>query len=195
MIDLKYDDWDNVQAVSQSSKLPADGYVCKILKTELTQSSSGNEMLLFALDIHEGVYKGFFKEKFEFKKADNPSAKWPCILYQLTRGKSAGYFKSLILNIEKSNPGYSFKASNFDEASLINKLIGIVFREEEWKFNNKTGTSAKPYISKTVDDIRAHKFNVPDPLYLDGSSATSNNSASDIIDSSSKKYDDIDVPF
>ena len=197
-----YADWDNMQEkeVGEVQRIPAGGYVMRILGAEITMSRNGNEMLNLALEVNEGEYKDYFAERFEQKKGFNADAKWPCIFRQLTRGNSAGYLKRLIGNIERSNQGYSFKANNFDENTLKGKLVGFIFRDEEWEYNSKKDFTAKPYASRTVDDIRNKKFEVPKPLLLDGSkgdtSATSaaTSNGNDMIDQSSK-YDDMDVPF
>ena len=146
-----FDNWDDIQEkeVGDFPRIPADGYVMQILKAEITQSRNGNEMLVLALEVAEGEFKDYYKAKFDQKRNFKTDAKWPCIFRQLTRGNSAGFFKRLISNIEHSNQGYSFKGSNFDENTLKGKLVGFVFRDEEWDYNNKKDFTAKPYASKT----------------------------------------------
>ena len=195
-----YDDWDDIQEkeVGDFPRIPADGYVMEILKSEITQSRNGNEMLNLALEVNEGEYKDYFAERFEQKKGFNADAKWPCIFRQLTRGNSAGFFKRLIGNIERSNQGYSFKGSEFDESTLKGKLIGFVFRDEEWEYNGKKDFTAKPYASRAVADIRNKKFDIPKPVLLDNSTADTTPktpSASDDMIDHSKNCDDMDVPF
>ena len=60
--------------------------------------------------------------------------------YQLTEGQQQGRFKGMLENIEKSNPGYVW---NWDEQSLVGKLFGGKFREEEYIYNGKIYTSTK----------------------------------------------------
>lgn len=195
-----YENWDDIQEkeIGDFPRIPADGYVMQILKAEITQSRNGNEMLVLALEVAEGEFKDYYKAKFEQKRNFNSDAKWPCIFRQLTRGNSAGFFKRLIGNIERSNQGYSFKGSGFDENTLKGKLIGFVFRDEEWEYNDKTDFTAKPYMSKTVADVRNKKFDVPKPVLLDKSTTNTTSktpSAGDDMIDDSKKYDDMDVPF
>ena len=186
-----YNDWDDIQEseVGESKTLPADGYVTKILGVRITTSRAGNEMIELMIDIAEGDFVDFFKQKYEFKKQYDPSVKWSCVFRQLTRGNSAKYFKNLILNIERSNKGYNFKASNFDESTLKGKLIGFVFRDEEYNYNGHQGFTAKPFISKTVDDIRSGNFKLADRLLI---------TPEKNIDSKANNDNDIDnmeIPF
>ena len=60
--------------------------------------------------------------------------------------------------MEKSNPGYVF---NWDETTLKNKMIGILFRNEEWEYEGKTGWTARPYRAISVDSVRSGDFRLP----------------------------------
>jgi hypothetical protein len=70
--------------------------------------------------------------------------------------------------VTKSNPGYLFDGNtNADEKTLTGKLIGLVLGEEEYTGNDGTiRTRLYCVTEKTVDDIRAGKFKVPDKKTL-----------------------------
>ena len=121
--------WDSVEAITgEYKKLPAGGYVCSIVRAECTKSKNGKEMLKLAIDIAEGEYKDFYLNQYlQEQERNKEQAKWRGSYYQLTEGDSMGRFKGMLLNIEKSNPGYKW---NWNEKSLEGKLFGGVFRKK-----------------------------------------------------------------
>lgn len=143
----KPEGWNEVTPVfgGGTPKLPPGGYVCKIMYAGVKHSKNGNEMLCLALDIADGEHKDFYSNIFQGRKAaakDGEKPNWPCVYYQLTQGEATAQFKGLTINIEESNPGYHW---DFDEKTLKGKLIGGVFREEEFigQRDNKVHTTVK----------------------------------------------------
>ena len=104
--------WDSVEAITgEYKKLPAGGYVCSIVRAECTKSKNGKEMLKLAIDIAEGEYKDFYLNQYlQEQERNKEQAKWRGSYYQLTEGDSMGRFKGMLLNIEKSNSGYSCRS-------------------------------------------------------------------------------------
>ena len=126
--------YDEVQAITGEFKsLPAGGYVCKIVRADLTLSKRGDEMLRIAVDISGGDYDGYFRKMFDRRRANNADAKWPCQYYQLTQDDHMGRFKGMMQNIEASNDGWKW---NWDENELAGKLFGGKFQEEEYMGND-----------------------------------------------------------
>lgn len=145
--------WDSVEAITgEYKKLPAGGYVCSIVRAECTKSKNGKEMLKLAIDIAEGKYKDFYLNQYlQEQERNKEQAKWRGSYYQLTEGDSMGRFKGMLLNIEKSNPGYSW---NWNEKSLEGKLFGGVFREEEYiNRNGGLSTTVKLISIRSVEGI------------------------------------------
>lgn len=145
--------WDSVEAITgEYKKLPAGGYVCSIVRAECTKSKNGKEMLKLAIDIAEGKYKDFYLNQYlQEQERNKEQAKWRGSYYQLTEGDSMGRFKGMLLNIEKSNPGYSW---NWNEKSLEGKLFGGVFREEEYiNRNGGLSTAVKLISIRPVEGI------------------------------------------
>ena len=145
--------WDSVEAITgEYKKLPAGGYVCSIVRAECTKSKNGKEMLKLAIDIAEGEYKDFYLNQYlQEQERNKEQAKWRGSYYQLTEGDSMGRFKGMLLNIEKSNPGYSW---NWNEKSLEGKLFGGVFREEEYiNRNGGLSTTVKLISIRPVEGI------------------------------------------
>lgn len=137
----KPSDWDTTPAITgEYIPLPPGGYECRIVKVQKGESKSRAAMLTIAFDIESGKYAGYYRKQYEGRKSGNADAKWGGMYYQLTEGQQQGRFKGMLENIEKSNPGYVW---NWDEQSLVGKLFGGKFREEEYIYNGKIYTSTK----------------------------------------------------
>ena len=136
-------------------RLPAGGYVCRIMKAWVETTMNGSEQLVLALEIAEGNYAGFIKKQYDDKKAGNANAKWPCLFKQFalgTDGQTNPFFKGMLKSIEESNAGYVW---NWQEATLANKMIGMIFREEEFEASDgTTKTTVRPAFPRSVQRIR-----------------------------------------
>lgn len=138
-------DWATTGAYTGEFKqIPPGGYVCRILDAKVENGGFG-EQLVLKLDVIEGEYKGFF--------ASRPAE---MRTFVMTKDNSTNpFFKGVITAIEESNPGYAFTAT-WDERTLIDKPVGVLFREEEYlnKYNELcTGTRAFACCSvKTIHD-------------------------------------------
>lgn len=159
-------DFRTAQAAGEgNSRIPAGGYVCKIVNAKCEEAQTG-EKLVLALDVFEGEYKGFFQKLYETKKSSDAEAKWPCKYGQFTttkEGNTNRFFKAIINSVEKSNLGYDFAATNGNEKTLIGKLVGVIFGEEEFIGNNgNVYTSCKPQSFRSVETIRSGEYTVPD---------------------------------
>lgn len=158
----KPNNWNEVKEFTDRPKLPVDAYVCRVKKA-VVQTNSFGEQLCLLFDIVEGEYKDFFNKEFQSNTQENK--KWKGVL-RLWLPKEDGSeqdgwtkstLKGMVTAIEKSN---NF-AWNWDEASLAGKLIGILFRNEEWEYDGKTGWSARPFRALSVDTVRSGDYNLP----------------------------------
>ena len=136
---------------NDNNRIVAGGYVCRI---EDVQDKPDKEYLYIEFDVAEGEYKGYYSQlaySFGF---------WGGRFYRSYKDKALGMFKSFILSVEGSNPGYTF---NNDESTLIGKLVGIVLQEEEYIGNDgNKKTRLVVNKTKTVDQIREGKYRVPE---------------------------------
>ncbi|BEU87432.1 hypothetical protein TAMA11512_08960 [Selenomonas sp. TAMA-11512] len=150
----KPSNWDTTPAqTGEYTPLPAGGYECRIVAVQLGSARSGAPMMTIAFDIESGAYAGYYKKQYEGRKASNPEVKWGGLYYQLTDGDALGRFKGMIQNIEESNPGYTW---NWDDQSLVGKLFGGKFREEEYIGNDgKVHTSTKCISIRPIEGIEA----------------------------------------
>lgn len=149
--------YDEAQAYTGDFEtLELGGHICKItdVKIEYTKNTNA-EVLIIAFDIAKGEQAGYFMRRYLESKKNNADAKWQGIYRQFTGGNSVPYFKGLIENIEKSNAGYNFVATGFDEKTLVGKLFGGVFGREQYKGQDgKLKFATKCMNIRTVDAIR-----------------------------------------
>lgn len=134
---LNIQDWNNIKADEGFKRLPAGGHRCVIKNVENRNSKNGNPMLVICFDIADGSeYAGYYMNQYarnvEKAQKEGKQAKWPNggLFYQLIDEEHLGRFKAVIENIEASNPGFKF---NLDEKTLIGRVFGGVFREEEYE--------------------------------------------------------------
>ncbi len=158
-------------------KLPAGGYIAKILNAEIVDYSWGS-VLLISFDIIEGEHKGFFKN--DYKNQDSEDKKWRGT-YRLRiplddgseqDGWTKRTFGNAIWSVEASNPGYHW---NWDETTLKSKLVGVLYRNKEWEMNGSTGWTTECCAFTDIDEIRQNTFKMPKdkPLKNKGASNTS----------------------
>lgn len=155
--------WDNVQEFSERPKLPLGAYVCKVRKA-VVQNSDHGQQLCILFDIAEGEYSGFYRKSWEADISEEK--KWKGVLRQFLPREDGSEkdewtkssLKGLVTSFEKSNPGYRW---NWDENSLAGKMIGIVFRNEEWEYDGKTGWTVRPFRAASVDSVRSGNFQLP----------------------------------
>lgn len=179
-------DYENVQPLQAGEfvKLPAGGYVCIVTDAVASRSAAGTPLLTISFDIVEGEFKGYFS-----------NANFPPKIFQSVfdkKGKPSPYFKGLIKNFENSNAGFVVTNGYFDEKSLLNKFIGVVFGDVEREYNGKIYTDAKPVFTVSVDKIRSRDFKIPDVRKLKTSQPKTESIDDDFVGDS---IPDTAVPF
>lgn len=147
----KYEGFEEAQAIGEFESITPGGYVCRILKVVAEEKDYGT-LLRIGFDIFEGEKAGFFKKKFETEKASNPDAKWKGMFYQTVMQKDLRFFKAFITSVEKSNPNWKW---NWNENELVNKLVGFVYGEEEFRTQNgDIKVTCKPVRVRSVEEVR-----------------------------------------
>lgn len=145
-------DFENVQAANGFERPEAGGYVCIIRHVE---DHPDKEFIHLEVDIAEGKFKGYAAETAE------RAGFWPLRCNRFYGGKSVGYFKAFIEAVEATNKNYRW---DWNEQSLVNKGVGIVFREKEYVARDGSiRKSIEPYEFKTAAQIRDGDFTVPAP--------------------------------
>ena len=156
----KYSDFKAKRSSSGREILPAGGYVCQIISAKVDSNEWG-ETLVVAHDVCEGDYEGIFKRDYE--NNDREGKKWRGT-FRLKLPKDDGSeqdawkkrsFSNFIWAIEQSNPGFSW---DWDEKKLKGKKVGLIYRNEEWEMNGRSGWTTKAAGSESIDNIREGKF-------------------------------------
>ena len=156
----KIKDFKAERSSSGRETLPAGGYVCQIISAKVDSNEWG-ETLVVAHDVCEGDYEGIFKRDFE--NNDREDKKWRGT-FRLKLPKDDGSeqdawkkrsFSNFIWAVEQSNPGFTW---DWDEKKLKGKKVGLIYRNEEWEMNGRSGWTTKAAGSESIDNIREGKF-------------------------------------
>ena len=141
-------------------QLPAGGYVCQILSAKV-ESNDWGDQLVIAHDVCEGEFEGIFKRDYD--NNDREDKKWRGT-FRLKLPKDDGSeqdawkkrsFNAFIWAIEQSNPGFTW---DWDEKKLKGKKVGLLYRNEEWAMEGRSGWTTKAAGSESVENIRNGKF-------------------------------------
>lgn len=159
----KPNNWDDVREFSDRQKLPVSAYICRVKKAVVKATDYG-EQLCILFDIVDGEYAGYYQEEFDANTQQDK--KWKGILRQFIPKDDGSEkdewtkrsFKGLTAAFEASNRGYIW---NWNENSLVGKEIGILFRNEEWDYNGKTGWSVRPFRALSVDRVADGDYTLP----------------------------------
>ena len=192
-----FSNYDTTQTFQERPVLPVGGYVAKIKKAQVRTYTGNNgsfDKLEIAFDISEGEYKDFFASDLKAQKAEDKKWKGVLRLYVPTDDGSErdattkSIFKGNMEAVEESNAGYHW---DWDENKLAGKTVGILFRNEEWAYDGKTGWKAQPFKFIPAAKIREGKFTLPKDKPLNGSS----NTVQTKPPAGYEEIDDDDCPF
>lgn len=154
----KPNDWETAQAYTgESESLAPGGHIVRIMNMRQEMSRNNKPMLVVSFDIDEGgEYDGFYKRAHATKKKFDQNAKWGGVIRYMLYAKDGmstnSFFKGFVSAVEESNPGYKW---NWDERSMANKMVGMVFGEEEYRKNDGgIGVSVKAQQARSVQAIR-----------------------------------------
>lgn len=167
--------WENVKPSGNFESLPAGGYICQIkaVKEVDNKRSSGTHYEIM-FDVAEGEYKGFFERDYRGQNREDKF--WGGIINQNIPNENtskyeqqASFFKRFIMNIEESNKGYYW---NWDESTLVNRRIGVIFGERE-KQSQRGTIYMITYADSitTTDAIRNGTYKLPEVKHLENAPA------------------------
>lgn len=139
--------------------LPAGGYVAKVMDARTIKYDWG-EQLIVDFDIAEGERKGFFAA--DYRANTNDAKKWRGSYRIIIPDENNQYFDSqratfndFIACVEESNAGYRW---SWEEKTLKDKTLGVLFRNKEWEWEGKSGWTTECGGVATADDIRNGNF-------------------------------------
>ena len=148
--------YDETEVTGTFERLPAGGYVCKILDVK---DDADHNRLELVFDIEEGPHKGFYSDEWG---KDHPFAHTIKLFYT---EKALGIFKRNLKAIDESN-GTSFvqqAVTGLKEKELVGKICGILIGYRE--FNTDRGETRQvvdPRTLVSVEKIRSGNFNIPE---------------------------------
>lgn len=157
---MKKVDISTVKEAGESKRLPAGAYICKI---KAVRDVSDKEYLKVIYDIAEGEYTGYYGAI----RLDHPDWEWVGAYVKSYKTAALPMFKRFCTAVSKSNGNFIFDggAVNSDESTLVNKLIGLVFREEEYYSNSgDIRTRLIVHSEFPIDKLADQK--VPEPKKL-----------------------------
>lgn len=185
-------------------RLVPGGYICKIAGARCEKVNTKNgpaQKFVLAFDIAEGEFAGYFDSLFKRAKEQNASgAKWrgtyDCFLLT-NEGATNPFFKGLLTCIDKSNEPFQCVVNGqLNEANLKGKLIGLLFREEEYigSSDGKKHTVVKACAARSVQTIREDNFEIPEPKLLQGNGG-GRGAAPAAVPAGFTQVDDDELPF
>lgn len=171
---IDHNEYNAAQSTGGSfERMPAGGYVCAIqaIRTSGTNSSgrlidyiAEKQYVKIIWDIIEGDFAGRYSDDYW----STPERDYGHQFFM--SWKNLGALKNVITCLEESNPGFdamaAFEADKWE--LFIGKKCGLVIGEEEYLGND--GSVKLRYTlprMKSVQDIRAGKFRVPELKKLD----------------------------
>lgn len=171
MASLFGNDYDSV-SVGGGKTLPAGGYVCKIIKARVTESSDHLPMVEALFDICEGEYANYFGDKHRRNLMNDPKSEYPRsgrikVVAVDAEGKTKRVFKSFNTAVEHSNDFILPRDTNAYLNALAGKYVGVIFGREEFKgTDGKNHWATKPRWYRSVEDIENGDYEVPEDTYL-----------------------------
>lgn len=155
----KLNNYNSTKAITgDRERLPAGGYVCRIVKVEDVPEK---EYLKIYYDILEGDYAKYYEGIYE----RNGKEWWPASFIRSYKETAIGFFKGFIEAVDASNnTNFGSKVeTGFDEQMLLRQKIGLVIGYEEYR--NKSGElKERAYVARntTVQNIEDGKYTVPE---------------------------------
>lgn len=173
--------YDEAQTYSDSYKLPAGGYVVRIIDAEEKKYPDGNEYLEIKFDIAEGEYRGFYKNQYENQTFEPKKYKGTI---KINAPKENGTdqdnwtlknFKTQIDALQDSDPNFDAWTAKeeLNTDGMIGLEAGLLFRNKEYDYKGNRGFWTEPFRFIATDKIRSGDFTIPKDKMLNDSQQTS----------------------
>ena len=167
----KPEGYEQASIYADNIKPPKGGYVGMIIDAKEVIKNK-KTMLHIRFDITEGDFENFYAKDFNAQNGDNKYWKgvlrfWiPAVAKMENEVKALSILRTNIHGVVSSNIGYEW---DWMPESLKGKQVGIIFRDEEWEYDNKTGIRSVPYRFVDIKKIKNGQFIVPPTKLLKGS--------------------------
>lgn len=159
----QYQGFSRENVIQNAGRLPAGGYVLKIMDVNY-QVNTWGDVILLSFDVMEGEYKDYFSNNYRAQTSEDKKWKGTC---RLRVPKDDGSdqdgwvikrFNTAIVAFEESNPGFHW---NWDEQTLKEKQIGGLFQNKEYEFEGRHGFFTNCHSLTSAERIRSGKFEIP----------------------------------
>lgn len=175
--------YEDARDFSEIESLPVGPQACVI--TDVVDHPD-KSYLEVKFDIVKGDYKGWFKSLEQNIKV------WRGVLNRSYKESALGFFKAFITAVEKSNKGYDFVGSGWNEKSLIGKYVYVNFREEEYLKDGQVKVAVLPFEFRSIEAFNEGKIkNAPRKCLTEAELAASVPTTSQSV----VEEDDDDLPF
>lgn len=157
--------WNEVsETATEPKRMPAGGYVCRIVKAFESVNKYDEPCLTLYLDVDEGEFKNYFGEIYR-RRVERGKDRYPCVYSQRTDEFATRNFKRLIKLLERCNGDFSCDVDGgdvWDEREIENLKLGVVFREKILRRGDFRWAILLPHTLKTIEQIRNGEFTVPE---------------------------------
>ena len=154
--------WNELSEVAPK-KMPAGGYVCRIVKAFESVNKYDEPCLTLYLDVDEGEFKNYFGEIYK-RRLERGVDRYPCVYIQRIDEYAARHFKRLIHLLECCNEDFSCDVDGgdiWDEREIERLKLGVVFCEKKFKRGRSVRSNLVPHALRTIEQIRNGDFTVP----------------------------------
>ena len=148
--------YENTAITTEYEMLTLGGHKCKVIKVEEAKSQSGRDMIKVYLDTDKtDAQPQFYKKRYDADTRDEK--KWGCIMYVMvtdSEGNCNKNLKAFHTAVEESNKGFSVVWGDKYADAFKNKLVGIVFGEEEYlNAKGELKTTTKPFFFNSIAKV------------------------------------------
>ena len=175
--------------MSDFEMLPVGGYVCEIKNAEVVANRNGGERMELSIDIAEGDQRGYYTNQYKEDTREDKKWRGKFVLFlpkddgTKEDGWAKNRFNNFVGCIEDANDGYHW---DWDEKKLRGKKIALVFRREEYRKTDGSGTgwTVKPFKAISIGNCRDGKWGKYEDKLLSGSAPVSEPQFNEISDDS-----------
>ncbi len=139
---------NNFDNINIGAGITPGGHKCVIKKVEETKSRAGKDMIIVYFDTHkDDTQPGFYTEKYYADQKANKDLVWKGRSWIVTEGDyGPTNLKRFTTAVEDSNPGFEVQWGDKFAACFTDKLVGVIFRMEEFTLDDgQAGAAAKPF--------------------------------------------------
>lgn len=147
--------YDDVQAGGEFTPIELGGHKLKIIKLEEVHGNGYNYIKVYFDTAADDVQPNYYNNQYKEDTRDNKKWGGVATIFPTDReGRTSKTFKQFCTSIERSNNSKIQWGAGF-EASIVNKVIGGIFGEEEYlNASGEVKTARKLFWWRSIDSIK-----------------------------------------